>query len=229
LCEVCRAWADASLCATCLKRFAPTRLRCIRCALPLQTADGATTCATCQRQAPAFRHTVCVADYEFPWNELVTAFKFQGRPELAACLAPPLATAIRSALEGGRCTLPDLVAAVPLSNKGLAERGYNQAWELARAVARTLHLAVSESALLRPLSSAHQIDLGRAERQRNLRSAFMVDPLQRALIKDRTVALVDDVMTTGATAQAATEALLRSGAAAVDIWVVARTPEPPKE
>ena len=78
--------------------------------------------------------------------------------------------------------------------------------------------------LWRPADSAHQAELGRAERQHNLLSAFMVDPRRRGELLGRRVALVDDVMTTGATAREAAAALLRGGAAAVDVWVVARTP-----
>ncbi|MDE1927674.1 MAG: ComF family protein, partial [Burkholderiales bacterium] len=74
------------------------------------------------------------------------------------------------------------------------------------------------------LDRPHQAGLARAERLRNLRRAFVVDPAQRSAIRGRRVALVDDVMTTGATAREATEALLRGGAEAVDLWVVARTP-----
>jgi predicted amidophosphoribosyltransferase len=79
--------------------------------------------------------------------------------------------------------------------------------------------------LLRPVDAVQQIELGRAERQRNLRSAFMVDPAQRATVQGRRCALVDDVMTTGATAHAAANALRRAGAATVEVWVLARTPE----
>jgi ComF family protein len=122
--------------------------------------------------------------------------------------------------------LPDTVVPVPMSARRLAERGYNQAWELARHVAAALSLPATASLLLRPVDAAHQIELGRAERRRNLRCAFMVDPLQRALLQGCRVALVDDVMTTGATAHAAADALLRAGAAAVDVWVLARTPDP---
>jgi predicted amidophosphoribosyltransferase len=111
-----------------------------------------------------------------------------------------------------------------MSARRLAERGYNQAWELARRVAAALSLPASASLLLRPVDAGPQIELGRAERQRNLRNAFMVDPRQRGTLQGRRVALVDDVMTTGATAHAAASALLRAGAA-VDVWVLARTPE----
>ncbi len=218
-CEVCRRWADAALCADCVARFAAPRPRCARCGLGLGLAAPA--CGACLREPPPFEHTVCVADYGFPWDRLIADFKFHGRAELAGVLAARLAAAVREA----QAPLPGTVAAVPMSARRLAQRGYNQAWELARRVAGALALPASATLLLRPVDAAHQIELGRAERQRNLRSAFMVEPSQRAALQGVRVALVDDVMTTGATAQAASQALLRAGAAAVDVWVLARTPE----
>jgi ComF family protein len=182
---------------------------------------AAPACGACLHQPPPYAHTVCVADYGFPWDRLVADFKFHGRAELAGVLARALTAAVRS--DGA--VLPDCVLPVPMSSRRLAERGYNQAWELARRVAAALSLPASASLLLRPADAAQQIELGRTERLRNLRNAFMVDPARRATLRGRRVALVDDVMTTGATAHAAAEALLRAGAAAVDVWVLARTPE----
>ena len=121
--------------------------------------------------------------------------------------------------------LPQLVLPVPLSAARLAERGYNQAWELAKRAAAALGLAADATLLQRPLDSAHQATLDRRARQQNLRTAFMVDPRRRARLQGLRVALVDDVMTTGATAHEAALVLLRAGATAVDIWVLARTPD----
>ena len=219
LCEVCRSWSDAALCAACIARFAAPRPRCARCGLALGVA--ATACGACLRAPPPFERTVCVADYGFPWDRLVADFKFHGRAERANLLAERLVWAVRQS----HAPLPDTVAAVPMSAARLSQRGYNQAWELARRVAAALALPASATLLVRPVDAAHQIELGRAERQHNLRNAFMVDPAQRSALRGRRLAVVDDVMTTGATAHAAAEALLRAGAAAVDVWVVARTPE----
>ena len=164
---------------------------------------------------------MCVADYGFPWDHLITDFKFNGRAELAPLLAHHLANAVRASA----LPLPQRVLPVPLSAARLAQRGYNQAWELARRVAAALQLPADATLLQRPLDTAHQAQLDRSERQRNLRTAFMADPRRRAQLQGQRVALVDDVMTTGATAREATTVLLRAGAAAVDIWVLARTPD----
>ena len=218
-CEVCRQWAEDALCGDCIGRFAAPIARCGRCGLRLGLAAPA--CGECQRDMPPFEHTVCAADYAFPWDGLIAAFKFHGRTELAATLAQRLLTAVRLAA----IPLPHLVVPVPLAPARLAERGYNQAWELARRLAPALGVAAPSGLLWRPANTAHQAELDRAERQHNLRNAFMVDPRRRRELQGARVALVDDVMTTGATAREAASALLRGGAAAVDVWVVARTPD----
>ncbi len=215
-CEVCRRWGAASLCGDCVTRFAAAVPRCGRCALRLGAAAAA--CGQCLRDPPPFECTVCVADYDFPWDRLIADFKFHGRAELAGTLAALLATAVDPLAP------PDLVLPVPLAPRRLAERGYNQAWELARRVARTHHLAARADVLTRPLESLHQADLTRAQRLANLRAAFVVGPRARDLLRGRRVALVDDVLTTGATAREAARVLLQAGAAAVDVWVLARTP-----
>jgi ComF family protein len=173
------------------------------------------------REPPPYAHTVCAADYVFPWDGLISAFKFHGHVELSAALAALLSQAVRNS----DAPLPQRVLPVPLALPRLAERGYNQAWELARRVAKNLGLPAHAHALLRHVDTAHQIELDRSERQRNLRTAFMVDALQRHRVQGQSIALVDDVMTTGATVAEASQTLLRAGAASVQVWVLARTPE----
>lgn len=218
-CEVCRQWTDSALCADCVVRFAAPVSRCRRCGLRLGVAAPA--CGACLREPPPFEHTVCAVDYGFPWDALIADFKFHGRAELATVLAERLRVAVVAA----DAPRPRWLVPVPLAPARLAERGYNQAWELARRLGRALGAAADAALLWRPADQAHQADLNRVERQRNLRSAFMTDPRRRGDLQGSRVALVDDVMTTGATAREAAAALLRGGAAAVDVWVVARTPE----
>ena len=219
-CEVCRRWGPARFCQPCIERFASPGPRCPRCALRVPAA--AALCGSCLRLAPPFEHTVCVADYVFPWDRLIVAMKFHEQAELSAPLSAQLAAAVRA--DGA--PLPDLVLPVPLARQRLAERGYNQAWELARRVAAALGLPAHAKVLLRPVETAqHQAELSREQRLSNLRGAFAVDDRRRKLLTGRRVSLVDDVLTTGATAQEATLALLRAGACAVDLWVLARTPQ----
>ncbi len=217
-CEVCRGWNGSRLCADCVARFAAPRMRCIGCALPVPA--GVQRCGECLREPPPFEHVVCAADYGFPWDRLVSAFKFEGQVELADALAERLAAAVR--LEAR--PLPQWVLPVPLAPRRLAERGYNQAWELARRLARRLAVPARHDLLARPLETAHQAELPRAERLKNLRAAFAAEAHSRALLAGASVALVDDVLTSGATAREATRTLLAAGAARVQVWVLARTP-----
>ncbi len=217
-CEVCRAWGHAGLCVDCVARFAAPAPRCQPCGLRL--GASAVLCGQCLQEPPPFVATQVVADYVFPWDGLITQLKFHGRAELARWLAPLLAAAVqRSGATTVHAVLP-----VPLAPARLAERGHNQAWELARHAAHELRLPARADLLLRVLDTPRQSTLTRAQRLANLRQAFMLDPRQRSSIAGQHLALVDDVMTTGATAREAAAVLLRGGAASVQLWVLARTP-----
>ena len=111
---------------------------------------------------------------------------------------------------------------VPLARERLRERGYNPAWELARRLAREAGLEACADALFRVRDTGHQLGLPRRARSANLRDAFVVAPHRAGWVRGAHLALVDDVMTTGATAEAAVRALLAAGAADVRVWVVAR-------
>lgn len=177
------------------------------------------------RNPPAFARTLCAVDYAFPWDRLISKFKFHAQVELADVLSQRMVAVVAASVVD-RAAAPHWVIPVPLSPQRLAERGFNQAWELARRVARALSLRADAQMLARVIETPHQADLTRAERLRNLRAAFVVDARHAHALQGQRVALVDDVMTTGATADESARALLRAGASAVDLWVLARTPAP---
>jgi ComF family protein len=182
-------------------------------------------CADCRREPPPQATTVAAFDYVYPWAELLVRLKFQDAVELA----PPLAQALAQAVALHRTLGPqlpavDLVLPVPLALGRMRERGYNQAWELARRVARLHHLPAHAGLLERLRETPHQLDLPRSARSANVRAAFVLAPTAAGRLGGRHVALVDDVMTTGATLAEATRTLLRGGAVSVQCWVVARTP-----
>ena len=224
-CEVCLGWGAARICQACVQRFVRPGPRCARCGLRLGVDFG--TCGACLREPPPFASTLCATDYQFPWDRLIAAFKFHNQPELAAPMAACMGNAVRAWQQASPgALLPQALLPVPLAAPRLAQRGYNQAWELARRLGRALQLQARPDLLSRAVDTAHQAELGREQRQRNLRSAFLAEPATRATLKGLHVALVDDVMTTGATVAEAAHELLRSGASRVDVWVLARTPDP---
>jgi ComF family protein len=179
-------------------------------------------CGACSLQSSAFQRCLTGTDYAAPWDRLIAGFKFHQKTELAAALCELV---LRSAAAGGADgARPALLLPVPLSRERLRERGYNQAWELARRLARRLGLVARADVLQRSRDTAHQIGMSRAEREHNLRDAFWIEPSQRGRLQGAHVAVIDDVLTTGATAHAAALTLTRAGAARVDVWVAARTP-----
>jgi ComF family protein len=164
----------------------------------------------------------CVAamDYLFPWDRLLLGLKFGERLEHASLLAARLSRAIELA----RVEAPDLIVPVPLSAQRLRERGYNQAHEIARRIAVPVEAQrqsrLCALTLMRVRNTDQQAQLPLDERRGNLRGAFAVVKPVHGL----RVAIVDDVMTSGATLHEAALALRRAGARDVQAWVVARTP-----
>jgi len=221
LCAICRSWSALGLCTACLQRFAAPQPRCQRCGRA--TATALARCGDCLPLDLAFEHCVTVSDYAAPWRELIAGFKYRQQVELAS----PLAAALSWAIDDAGAATPDWILPVPLSRERLRERGFNQAWELARRLGRRRGVPASASLLQRVRDTAHQIGKSREQRERNLRDAFWVDDRRGRRLAGGHVALVDDVMTTGATVHAAALALRRAGARAVDVWVVARTPLEP--
>lgn len=172
-------------------------------------------CGLCQHRPPPLSATRAAFVYAFPLDRLVPRFKFHGDLAAGRLLVDWMAEALTAAPRPG-ALLP-----VPLHRRRLRARGYDQARELAAPLARRLGLPLRDGILQRTRDTAPQSELDAAARWRNLRRAFAVP---RGAVLPAHVALVDDVMTTGSTLNAAAEALLRAGVRRVDAWVCARTP-----
>lgn len=217
-CGVCGDWSrSAGVCTRCLLRFAGSSSRCARCAL--HVPEDVTHCGACIQSPPLFERAVAAFDYAFPWDRAIAALKFRSELQWASPLARALSTALQE-----QHAAAEVVTAVPLSRSRLRERGFNQAWEIAKRVARDLGLPARHDLLQRLRETPQQIQLNRRERDANLRGAFMPAGADaRRAVQGRCVALVDDVMTTGTTANEAARALLEAGARSVHLWVLART------
>lgn len=218
LCAVCHDWGMSRVCHECVRRFAPALPRCRHCAL--EVPAGTETCGACLIDPPPFAEALAAVDYGHPWDTLITRFKFHEALDLAAVLAGRMLDAHRSA----QAHAPTLLLPIPLSDARLRERGYNQAWILTRRLGAALRCEVEPDLLLRIKDTPHQLALPPDRRAGNVRGAFAVEPGRRAELQGRTVTLVDDVMTTGATVAEAARSLLQAGAREVGVWVVARTP-----
>ena len=209
-CFVCRGASRELLCEACREEL--PRLGdelCPRCALP---SPGAAVCGRCLSEPPAYDATTAALAYDFPADTLVQALKFRGELALAPLLGSLLSARIQS-------WSVDRVIPVPLSTARLRDRGYNQAVEIARHLARG---KLDIDVCVRHADAVAQTELPWDERRRNVRGAFGC----RRALTGATVAVVDDVMTTGATLDELALTLKRAGAARVVNWVVARTLPP---
>lgn len=207
-----------TVCIECVQRYAEFKVRCQTCAIELP--KGQLLCGSCMRTGSSLDLTVSALDYGFPWNKLLQQFKFSNRIELAQALLDRL----DAALDSVRPPAPDILLSVPLAHQRLKERGYNQSWELVRRLALRRDLRCDPSLVLRLRNTPHQTDLPAQSRAANMRGAFAVDPRRLRELQGRRIALVDDVMTTGATLQELAHVLKKAGAVHVQAWVLARTP-----
>lgn len=213
-CLVCgEAGEDArDLCRACAVALPWNPIACGRCALPLP-APG--TCGRCLRRPPLLADVHAVCRYGFPLDRLLLRFKFHHDLAAGRLLSQLMAEACAA------LPRPDALIPIPLHRARLRHRGYDQALELARPLARALSLPLLDAALLRVRATTPQSELDSVARRRNLHDAFAV---RNKDVLPAHVVLVDDVMTTGATLHAAAKALLGAGVRRVGAWVCARVP-----
>jgi ComF family protein len=233
-CAVCKSWPSRPVCGNCMARLARPCARCPTCALALpaslsrRNGPEARLCGACTVHPPPLTAAFVAFDYAYPWSELLTQYKFGGRTGWARFFAGALADlpALRQHL--GALESADVLLPMPLSPERLRQRGFNQAWELARMLGRLCGSPARCEArlLLRTRHTRPQTELSRAERLANVRGAFQVDPLRAALLQGRKVVLVDDVVTSGASLFTAAQALRDAGAREVTGVAIARTDAP---
>lgn len=222
-CVVCRTVGEGPLCARCRAGFAPVPVPfCCRCACPLGGSE-ASLCRTCTDRTPPFAAARALAVFEGSVRTAVHRLKYQGRRELGPVLGRMLAAFVREAPALGEA---DLVVPVPLHASRERERGFNPALLLAAAVAEALDLPLLPSGLERTVPTAPQSALGLRQRWANVAGAFSVPATGAGMVRGRAVLLVDDVMTSGATAAECAAALRRAGAGRVAVVTLARATPP---
>ena len=214
-CVVCDLDEGDPLCPGCAADyFAVDVPRCTSCALRLPAARSGERCGNCLRSPPRFDGTVALADYAPPLDRMIAALKFGGRLPLAGAFGSLLARAAATVLPDA-----DAICPVPLAFERQSARGFNQSQEIARQVAAESGRPLRTDVLLRTRHTSAQMELALDERRRNVRGAFVA----RGRLAGMRVAVVDDVMTTGATLDEVAAALKAAGAARVTGLVVART------
>ncbi len=212
------------LCRPCQDHLVRNTHPCARCALPLPApAPAGSLCGACQRHPPSYDRVLAPYRYQAPLSQLIVALKYAGRLASGRLLGQLLAAELGAAT-ALRLTPPQALLPVPLHRRRLRSRGFNQAAELAGWLSRELRIPLALDALRRVEDTPAQAGLHRAERLRNLRGAFRwVGPAGL-----RHVVLIDDVVTTGATAEALARVLRQSGVDCVELWAVARTAQRPR-
>ncbi|PLY46886.1 amidophosphoribosyltransferase [Janthinobacterium sp. ROICE36] len=221
-CALCGIGCPQVLCPPCRAQYlGQLRPRCRQCANPLADIEVALLCGRCLLHRPAYDTTVTAFDYVAPVDQLLLQLKFGARLALAPLLAELLHVAIQ---QQQAWEAPHLLCPVPLGPARLAQRGFNQALEIARPLARLLHVHLQPRLALRVRETRAQSGVAPQERQANLAHAFAIAPEHAALLQDCHVGIVDDVMSSGHTVNALATACKRAGAAKVSILVVARTP-----
>ena len=188
---------------------------CIRCAIAIPA--GATLCGEClRRNRHGFDDALAVFEYRFPIDRMIQRFKYAGDLAIGRWFAERLAEAVDDVAR------PDLLIAAPLASSGLRHRGFNQASVVARHVSRSLRISCQVGAIAKIRETPRQEGLDRRQRIANVRDAFAC----HLRLDGEHVAVVDDVLTTGATASEISRVLRANGAGRVSVWAVARTPDP---
>jgi ComF family protein len=209
-CSLCGAMShDGPWCGACDRALPHLPASpCPNCALPTPAGE---LCGHCLKHPPLFDRAVAAYAYAYPLDRLIQAMKYRERLALADALAARLAQRIEC--------LPDCAIAMPLHPAKLRERGFNQSLLLASAIARARKIELLPHACRRVRDTPPQSALPWKERKKNVRDAFRCEQDLSGLH----VALVDDVLTTGASLNALAAAVKERGAAEVSVWVVART------
>ena len=204
----------AGVCNDCAADLPRPRMACARCGVPLASDD--VVCGRCLNRPPLFDRVCYPFLYDGPVVHLVHALKFNGKLHLSRTLGELLADHIVDR----HPALPERLVPVPLHPRRLRERGFNQALEVARRVSRRLDIPLDFRSCTRTRFTPAQSSLPAKERQRNVKGTFSVAPDMTA----RHVVIVDDVMTTGATANELARTLKKAGVTRVDVWVCAHAP-----
>jgi len=224
-CYLCQQTIYKSLpiCDACHADLPWNNKACSSCALPLPALirpTQAVTCGECLNSEPNYSQCISLFTYTFPINTLISDFKYNKQRHFGKLMAEMLAVKIGAELKNKSISKPDLLIPTPLHVDRFDTRGFNQSEDICSDLSKYLKIPVDRKSLQRTINTPSQTALTKKERQKNLHKAFHV---QKAF-NGEVIALVDDVITTGATAECLSTLLMIAGAKEVVVWSLARTP-----
>lgn len=213
-CLLCDGPSDGALdlCSHCNQQLPRIQQPCAICGMPLTRANGA-TCGKCLTQPPAFDALTSPLAYEDSVRYLIHGLKYRRQMANARLIGSLLSASLRD-----RHTLPQAILPVPLHRSRLQQRGFNQALEIARHLSRDLGIPIASFDCQRTRATPMQSGLTASERRRNIRGAFACG----SNLNLRHIAIVDDVVTTGATVEELARTLKKSGVEQIEVWAGAR-------
>ena len=206
------------LCPDCGADLAKNSAHCVICAIPFsekQTAVNTLICGKCQKNPPHYTTSLIPNLYASPLKELIAHLKFHNN----LSYAPLLAQTFVDSIKHRKNNLPECIIPVPLHQQRLRERGFNQALELARIIAKQLYIPLDYSLCQRKKATPFQSGLNAKQRKQNLKNAFSVEKIHSY----KHVAIFDDVVTTGTTVNELAKELKQSGVETIEVWAIART------
>ncbi len=209
-CVLCGITCKQDLCIACRDNLPQIpNNHCPTCLLPVATS---LTCGTCLKKPPAFTRAIAALQYSFPVDALIHTLKYQSNLAIAPILANLLLE------KTNKLKKPDFIIPMPLHPTKLKERGFNQALEIARCLSSHNNITLLPDTCKRVKNTAAQTRLPWKDRQKNIQDAFSC----KMDFSSKHVAIVDDVMTTGATLNEISKILRKCGAEEVNGWVIAR-------
>ncbi|MFD2229258.1 ComF family protein [Alkalimarinus sediminis] len=216
------------ICAGCKLDLPFNQSSCSHCSVPLpelitsksDKAHSKRACGECIKNSPSYTESFSTFCYTFPINALISDFKYRNKRHLGKLLSAITAETIHTRINSGQLKEPDKLIPVPLHVDKLDARGFNQSADIADDLSRALNIPVDSRCIARVINKPAQASLSKRQRQQNLANAFSI----RRKLNGEVVALIDDVVTTGVTAEQLSKQLLEAGAKEVVVWSLARTP-----
>jgi ComF family protein len=219
-CVLCALPAGTqALCSGCARDLSWSIEVCTRCSLPLPAGPNRLICGQCLLNPPRFSACVSAGAYQYPADRLISTFKYGDAEWLARALGPLLADRLQQLAAKNALFLPELIIPVPLHYRRLQQRGFNQASSLASVIGKRLRIPISNRTVARKKATQEQTGLSVSARHNNVRGAFFL----REAVAGKSIAILDDVITTTSTVNELTRVLLKGNARAVQCWSIART------